>query len=417
MKDYKTKFDQSVGKTYFNLLNERDRRIIRELAFRFRFTFQELRQVTEIARDLQMWGGQTFDLWWQDQNQSAIASRPLFFNRLRRDIENLKSALKEYPESRKGRFKKPGRDKIIAENTTKNIFGACPVQSEKTVCCNLKTIDAVESCVFGCSYCTIQTFYKDKIVIDADLPAKLKMLDLDPQRNYHIGTGQSSDSLVFGNRKGMLDALAGFAADHPNVILELKTKSKNIQYFKTNETPANLFCSWSLNPQIIINNEEHFTAGLEDRLQAARTVADRNVKVAFHFHPIILYREWKKNYTAIAERLLKIFDPREVLFISFGSVTFIKPVLKKIRQLGLPTKISQMEFVTDPHGKMTYPDPVKVEKFSTMYQAFTPWHDKVFFYLCMEKRDIWEKSFGWVFEDNQDFERALFSSSIAKIKK
>ena len=275
----------------------------------------------------------------------------------------------------------------------------------------------MENCIFGCSYCTIQTFYKDSTVFDDNLAGKLEKIEIDPRRRYHIGTGQSSDSLAWGNKNGNLDALCAFASQNPNVILEFKTKSGNIRYFLENAIPPNVVCSWSLNPQVIIENEEHFTAGLNERIRAARQVADKGVKVAFHFHPIIYYSDWKKDYPEIAKRLVAEFTPDEVLFISFGSVTFIKPVLKKIRKLGFPTKITQMELVSDPHGKMTYPDAIKIEKFSTMYDAFKAWHNKVFFYLCMEKASLWEKSLGYVYATNNQFEQAMLASCFDKIKK
>jgi spore photoproduct lyase len=64
-----------------------------------------------------------------------------------------------------------------------------------------------------------------------------------------------------------------------------------------------------------------------------------------------------------------------------------------------------MEMIPDPHGRMTYPDEIKVKMFNSMYKAFKPWHNKVFFYLCMEKADIWDRVFGWHYERNEDFER------------
>ena len=206
-----------------------------------------------------------------------------------------------------------------------------------------------------------------------------------------------------------------FAAKNPNIVLEFKTKSDNISYFLENDFPANIVCSWSLNPQTIIENEEHFTASLQNRLLAARKVADKGLKVSFHFHPIVYYDKWKESYTKIAEKVQKLFEPHEILFISFGSVTFIKPVLKKIRKQGFNTKITQMELVTDPHGKMTYPDDIKVEKFSTMYKTFSPWHDEVFFYLCMEKASLWQQSLGYVYPDNETFEKAMLDNVFNKI--
>ena len=280
----------------------------------------------------------------------------------------------------------------------------CPVASEKTVCCNLRTIDAVENCVFGCSYCTVQTFYTGDVVFDRDFAEKLGKLDIDPEKFYHFGTGQASDSLAWGNKNGILDALCEFAVNHPNVLLEFKTKSDNVRYFIDNPPPPNVVCSWSLNTPTVVKNEEHFTAGLGRRLAAARRIADAGIPVAFHFHPMVCYLGWEDDYRDVATEVIRSFDPAEVSFISFGSVTLIKPVVQKIRRQGNPTKITQMKMVPDPHGKLTYADDVKVAMFQLMYETFSTWHDKVFLYLCMEKRSIWDQAFGYAYDSNDEFE-------------
>ncbi len=415
--DYRTKLHSFRQEALFRLLSAEQQQFIFSLAERYRLTYQEFRQLTEACRDVSMWREQSIRDWWRETFPREHNNKAQFLNKLRARMRSLRAGLKNYPQTGLPKLPHYERNKVVAESSDKNIFGECPVESPLTVCCNLKTIDAVESCSFGCSYCTIQTFYSDKIVIDKDLEDKLNNLQLDANRRYHIGTGQSSDSLAFGNRNGILDALCRFAGNNPNVLLEFKTKSDNIRYFLENDVPPNIVCSWSLNPQIIIDNEEHFTASLEKRIAAARSVADRGVKVSFHFHPIVYYRGWQEDYQAIVEELLNRFSPQEVLFVSFGSVTFIKPVLKKIRALGLPTKIHQMELVPDPHGKLTYPDAIKIEKFTHMHRAFAPWHGKVFFYLCMEKADIWLKTFGFVYPDNDTFEADFLDQCFAKIER
>jgi len=416
--NYQQKLQKFIPQTFFNSLDEETRVFIEKIASAYQFTFQEFRQVTEAARDLSMWGEIHLSKWWTENIhfEESRKNKNSVLILVNDHINELKSAAKNYPVEGLNRPKKREKGKIVLMESDKNIFGMCPVASEKTVCCNLKTIDAVENCIFGCSYCTIQTFYKSETVFDNNIAGKLANIQLDPERNYHIGTGQSSDSLAWGNKNGNLDDLCKFASDNPNVLLEFKTKSDNISYFLENEIPPNIVCSWSLNPQTIIDNEEHFTVSLENRLKAARSVADKGVKVSFHFHPIVYYDDWRLAYTDIAKKVQDVFRPEDVLFISFGSVTFIKPVLKKIRNLGFPTKITQMELVTDPHGKMTYPDNIKIEKFSTMYQAFSRWHEKVFFYLCMEKAELWEKSLGYVFLTNEEFEKAMLDNVFSKIK-
>jgi DNA repair photolyase len=416
--EYREKLQKFIPQTLYGSLDEESKQFIKSIAEPYQFTFQEFRQVTEFARDLAMWGEEPIHSWWPENIPFAVErkNKSQALKLLKSFMDSLKGAAKSYPAQGLERPKKREKGKIVLKESEKNIFGWCPVASEKTVCCNLKTIDAVENCIFGCSYCTIQTFYKSETVFDNNLAVKLANIKLEKVRKYHIGTGQSSDSLAWGNKHGNLDALCKFAEDNPNILLEFKTKSDNISYFLENKVPANIVCSWSLNPQTIIDNEEHFTASLENRLKAARLVADKGVKVAFHFHPIIYYSDWQTAYPEIARRLQEMFTPDEVLFISFGSVTFIKPVLKKIRKLGFPTKITQMELVTDPHGKMTYPDEIKIEKFSTMYKAFKKWHKKVFFYLCMEKAELWEKSLGYVYNTNEDFEQAMLADVFSKIK-
>jgi spore photoproduct lyase len=273
----------------------------------------------------------------------------------------------------------------------------------------------VENCGFGCSYCSIQSFYHDdKIHFDSGFADKLGALVLDPDRTYHIGTGQSSDSLMWGNRFGVLDALMDFARSHPNVILELKTKSKNVAYLLRNPIPRNVICTWSLNPPAIIRNEEHLTAGLDDRLAAARRVADRGIVVGFHFHPMVHYADWRADYVALFARVEEGFEPSEVALVSLGTLTFTKSVIRRIRGGGLRTRILQMP-LTESGGKLSYPDEVKLEMFSHAYRSLASWHGRVFFYLCMESHRLWRPVFGFEYSSNRVLEEAMKASYLEKI--
>ena len=402
--------------TLYDRLEPASRAFVDDVTARYRCTVQEVRELCEAARDLAMWGEPDIAAWWSD-TEAAV---PLRLNPRERK-KRLVSALREHlqrlrrePTRYDRSSEKPERDplRFVDAPAETSVFGDCPVRSDRTLCCNLKTIDAVQNCSFGCSYCTIQTFYGDRVTVDPDLGRKLREIELDDRRFYHIGTGQSSDSLVWGNRAGMLDELCRFAGEHPNVLLELKTKSANVSYFLDRPVPANLVCSWSLNTAAVIEHEEHFTASLERRLAAARRFADGGRMVAFHFHPMVHHDGWDTEYPALAERLLDAFAPEEVAFLSMGSVTFIKPVMKQIRQRGEPTRILQAELVADPHGKLTYPDELKVRMFRTMYRAFAPWHGRVFMYLCMEKATIWDQAFGWRYASNDEFERAFGAATL-----
>ena len=42
-------------------------------------------------------------------------------------------------------------------------------------------------------------------------------------------------------------------------------------------------------------------------------------------------------------------------------------------------------------------------------------HKDVFFYLCMEEHEMWNKTFGYQYSTNNDFERAMLSSYSKKL--
>ncbi len=387
--DYDRKLNSHLQKIRLDNLPSNVQQALIRFAKKHLLSFQNLRQCVTIVTDLLQWDEFDIDLDAHDLN-----------------------SLKQYYRQKKQEPNRYGtpfavdtpKIRLLEKNDESVGFGRCPVASPGTRCCNLLTLDSVESCGFDCSYCSIQSFYnQNSVTFHVNLEQKLQKLQLDPNQMYHIGTGQSSDSLMWGDKYGNLRALNDFAAKNPNVILEYKTKSDNIGFFMKNRIAHNSIVTFSLNPQTIIDNEEHFTASLEARINAARKLSDKGILVGFHFHPIIEYEGWQQAYGAIARKLVNTFDPNMVALISLGTLTFIKPVLKQIRARKFKTKILQMP-MSEANGKLSYPRETKLQLFQTVYNAFAPWHEKVFFYLCMEDHTLWEPVFGRNYPTNETFE-------------
>ncbi len=416
---YAQKFSAICGQTLFPLLPEKTRDFIRTQAHQYRFTQQELRQICEIARDLEMWGEPGLPpLWGRLQTDGAQGkeAKKALIRQLKADWMALKERAALYPGHEETSSLPPQKLKLEAREKDRLGLGFCPVASERTRCCNLMTLDAIENCGFDCSYCSIQAFYhEDRVYFDKNFAEKLQALTLDPEQTYHIGTGQSSDSLLWGNKHGILDALTAFARAHPNVILELKTKSKNVGYLLEHGIPSNVLCTWSLNTPVIIRREEHRTATLDERIEAARRIADRGGLVGFHFHPMVHYDGWREEYAQIFLRLQRTFSPEEVALVSFGTLTYTKSVVRQIRQRGLKSRILQLPLV-DSDGKLSYSEETKRELFSHAYRSFAAWHGRVFFYLCMENDRLWQPVFGYAYPSNEDFEMAMKRAYAAKIE-
>lgn len=416
---YEQRFPRIVEQTLFSHLPAGQRAFLHRQALDYRFSQQELRRISEIGVDLNMWGEPSLVAAWPAAPRMDLPPkerRALIVEALCRHAERLRTTPRSYgapfPTLGSGRY----RIRVSDREREGLGLGRCPVASERTRCCNLLTLDAVENCGFGCSYCSVQSFYHDdEIHFDSRFSDRLGALRLDPERTYHIGTGQASDSLMWGNRFGMLDTLTDLARRHPNIILELKTKSRNIVYLLKNPIPRNLICTWSLNSQCVIENEEPRTAGLDERLHAARKMADRGILIGFHLHPMIHYADWAADYSELLRRVEQGFDPSEVALVSFGTLTFTKSVIRRIRKGGFKTRILRMP-LTASDGRLSYPDGIKLQLFSHAYRGLAAWHGQVFFYLCMENRRLWRPVFGFDYPSNQAFEEAMKASYFNKIR-
>ncbi len=381
-------------------------------------SFQELKILTDMAADLEMWGTPGLPAIWNEENTGRLKGR----NRKQAVLERVHCAYEEWKESPPDYTSFTGGPVPTLPIEYRSvehdgaILGRCPVAGVRTRCCNLQTLDAVQQCGFACSYCSIQSFYDEgRVYFIRNLREKLRGLRLEPDQLYHIGTGQSSDSLMWGNREGLLETLFEFASANPNVILELKTKSSNIRYLLDHDIPPNVLTTWSLNTQTIIANEEHLTASLEDRLAAAAAIAGKGGLVGFHFHPIVRYRGWQEEYSQVYRHIQERFRPSQAAMISIGTLTYIKPVIRLLRTQQFTSRILQMPF-EDAAGKLSYPFDVKLELFTHAYRSFSPeWHTEVFFYMCMEDPRLWPLVFGREYASNEEFEADMKNSYMKKI--
>jgi len=418
-KKLENKIDKFLQDPVYSSLSLPNKEFISEKSEKFSFSFQEIKQIIDIATDLEMWQeGKISDIW-NEENTEKLKGKNLRQELLKRVTgkwDFLKQQSNDYSSFNPESIPSPKLN-FVSQSDDSTILGNCPVASEKTRCCNLYTLDAVKNCGFDCSYCSIQSFYTDgKIYLHENLRDKLDKLELDPDKIYHIGTGQSSDSLMWGNKDGILDDIFQFADKNRNVVLELKTKSNAIGYFHKNEIPSNVIVTWSLNTDVIIEAEEHHTATLRERLESARAIADMGILVGFHFHPIVEYKGWETDYHSIIDFIQENFEPEEVALISLGTLTFIKPVIKQLRKRKLESKILQMP-LADAEGKFSYPIDIKRKIFGSVYNRFSEkWRDMVYFYMCMEEKSLWKDIFGREYKNNDEFEADMNDHYIRKIK-
>ena len=178
-----------------------------------------------------------------------------------------------------------------------------------------------------CTYCILQYYmssphlsvFANTTALEAQIRTQV---EAQPRRVFRIGTGELSDSLLLDVLTESTARMVPFFRELPNAILELKTKTDNVDNLLPLRHGRHTVVSWSVNPPEIVRREELKTAALEERLIAARRVAERGYPVGFHIDPMIHHTGWEESYPSLVDALFDAVPPANVAWISIGSLRF-----------------------------------------------------------------------------------------------
>jgi spore photoproduct lyase len=268
------------------------------------------------------------------------------------------------------------------------------------VCCQYFTIALVSDCHLECTYCILQDYLRNNPVITVyanvdEIFARIReRVVKHPNRIFRIGTGELSDSLALDHITEFSREVASFAAENPNVLIELKTKTANVDNLIGLDHRKRVVVSWSLNPQGYIDSEEHKCDSLAARLEAARRCADAGYPVGIHFDPLLNFDGWETEYAGLVDAVASTLKPEEIAWVSIGSLRFTKD-LKKISQERFPkSALMSGELLPSQDGKMRYFRPLREEMYAAMKTLVETRLGRVPHYLCMETKAVWRNVYG-----------------------
>ncbi len=275
----------------------------------------------------------------------------------------------------------------------------CP-GTQKHICCLYYNLDVAAGCDIDCSYCILQGYINNPVKtlycnLDEMYDEVSEKLKIHQNQFYRIGTGELSDSLTFDHITELGADLVRFFKDKQNAIIELKSKSPQIQNILDIEHNKRTVVSWSLNASHITEQEESLAPDIDARLEAAKEVQKAGYRIGFHFDPMIHFDGWQEGYKETVDKIFRVIKPENIAWISLGALRYPPGLDDIIRENHPESPIVLGELLPGIDKKLRYFKPIRVEMFKKMYKWIKGHSDSVFVYLCMEKTDVWQKAFGW----------------------
>lgn len=167
----------------------------------------------------------------------------------------------------------------------------------------------VSNCPGNCEYCYLQTTQGKKpyIKVFVNLEDIFDVIKQHiKQQSGEVTTFEVAslgDPLALEHITGSLAKTIEFFGKLENAKLRVVTKFSNVDSLLALKHNRNTRFRISINSSYVINNFEHNTASLDERIEAIRKLANAGYPIGFIVAPIMIYDNWKEEYTQLFDRV------------------------------------------------------------------------------------------------------------------
>lgn len=286
-------------------------------------------------------------------------------------------------------------------------FQKCP-GSPNVICCNYYLLNTCFNCLYNCTYCFLNSYLNSYGIVQfVNLDELSELIKIHCEGVNHpvrIGTGEFTDSLMFDEMTSIAINLIESTASIPNLFLEFKTKSSNVNHLEEIKNKGNAVLAWTINTQKNIDLYEDGASDIYERIEAASRAQKSGYNTAFHFDPIIKYDNFIQEYFSVIEFMAENLDPSKIVWISLGCFRY-SPGFKDIIKNSFPDeKLTVEEMFPGCDGKYRYLTTERTEIFIRFKEKINSLFPGVFIYLCMEDSDMWSSVFGKNYSVSEDLE-------------
>jgi spore photoproduct lyase len=302
-----------------------------------------------------------------------------------------------------------GKQVLYLTRNKSSFIRECP-GTRSYLCCGYKILHIGTFCTMDCSYCILQVYFHPPLLqFFVNQQDMIRDIDREFAKPVisRIGTGEFTDSMIWEYGIPLSELLIPLFGAQSRAVLELKTKTTQIQRLKYLSHNRKTICAWSLNTERVIRDQERHTASLNARLQAAETCQSWGYPLAFHFDPVVLYEGCEAEYRHVIHRLFNRISADNIVWISIGTFRFIPELKTVIQKRFTDSTIVYGEFITGLDGKMRYFKPLRLNFYQKMVSWIRELAPNVLVYFCMESEDIWKRTMGFTPEKYGGLSRML----------
>ena len=170
------------------------------------------------------------------------------------------------------------------------------------------------SCPGNCQYCYLQTSQGKNPVIKLfvnvyEIMALVnKYVENNLPKQTVFECASLTDPVSLEHLTGNLTKVIEYFSTLEKARLRIVTKFHNVEPFLNLDHKEHTKFRFSINTKYVIHNFESKTPPLKERLVAARTIATAGYPIGFILAPIMIYPNWKEEYSELLTKVREAFD-------------------------------------------------------------------------------------------------------------
>ncbi len=194
------------------------------------------------------------------------------------------------------------------------------------------------NCIYDCRYCFLQGMYSSAnyvlfVNFENFSNRIIDLIETNPSSGITFFSGYDCDSLAFEKVTGFVSYILPTFQNHPTALLELRTKSTQIEPLNSIHPIENCVVAYSLMPELMSKALDNKAPAVRRRIDAMKSLANKGWKIGFRLDPLIHGKGWKTLYGDLIKELFKSIPSKSIHSISYGPLRFPKSMFKNIFNL------------------------------------------------------------------------------------
>ncbi len=290
---------------------------------------------------------------WNDDLQSKLKTPPIF-------IDHYKDVFNRSHQNFTAQKKAPAL--ILAKKTGTLIYKGAPVcQSFGNK--HFYYTSCMMNCIYHCDYCYLQGMYPSgHVVVFVNLEDYFTELEaLLKEHPVYLCVSYDTDLLALEQTFSFVSRWFAFAAEHPDLTLEIRTKSGNPAIFEDlakiftgkEHIKKQIIFAWTVSPEGLCQSTEHGAASLSLRIKALQAANAAGFSVRLCFDPMIFHGGWQAEYSTLVDTVFSTVSADLLYDVSIGVFRISTDYLKNMRKKRPDSAIVQYPYITE-HGVSHY---------------------------------------------------------------